>query len=333
MITLTINVDSISTALEAFDVIQIKRYTGTDVPEPPVTNTDAVAYYTTVSGTDTISSRTGVSDVLLNASYSQYYFDDDEGNSSSWYISRYYHTTTSAASGWSDPVPGYTADLYYSPQFPEEEDYETAEQLIIDRIRLLIGDPLGIAREFGEDAVSSIHQDGKTYELDEKGWPIYITIGGVQYNCLGNPTVNGYKYLRFNCFVDDVCTTCSGYEGDCGEDVYRDVVTGPDIWYHTFRFSDKEIKDAYDTCYPPTPLTTTTANSEVYMVQTAIDLLRSELWEDATEDGADIKDEGSHYNPDPGLKIRRDLLKDLTKRRDDLVKALQLTGIAGVLID
>ena len=69
------------------------------------------------------------------------------------------------------------------------------------------------------------------------------------------------------------------------------------------------------------------------MVQTSIDLLRKELWEDATEDGAAIKDEGSSYDPEPGLKIRKQLLDDLTKRRADLVKVLQLTGIAGVLID
>ena len=91
--------------------------------------------------------------------------------------------------------------------------------------------------------------------------------------------------------------------------------------------------EAYDSCPPPSPLTTTNANSEVYMVQTAIDLLRKELWEDATEDGAAIKDEGPHYDPSPGLEVRRKLLDDLTKRRDDLVKALQLTGITGVLID
>ena len=91
--------------------------------------------------------------------------------------------------------------------------------------------------------------------------------------------------------------------------------------------------EAYDACPPPSPLTTETANSEVYMVQTAIDLLRKELWEDATEDGAAVRDEGSSYDPEPGLKVRKQLLDDLVKRRDDLVQALQLTGITGVLID
>jgi hypothetical protein len=69
------------------------------------------------------------------------------------------------------------------------------------------------------------------------------------------------------------------------------------------------------------------------MIQTAIDLLRSELWEDATEDGATIKDEGTSYDPSEGLRIRKALLADLVKRRDDLVKALQLTGITGVRVD
>lgn len=333
MISLTITVDDLTTVLSVFDSIQIRRYTGEDVPEGPISNATADSDYVITSGTDTINNRTGVSDVLLSSTYTQYYFEDPYGAPSSWYISRYYNTTNDAASGWSDPTPGYIADLHYDPQFPEEVDYTDDEQLIIDRIRLWTGDPKGIAREYGEDAMSSIHTDGRTYELDEKGWPIYITIGGYQYTNISNPTVNGYKYLRFNCYIDHVCTTSSGYEGDCGDTYCQDIVIGPDIWYHTFRFSDKEIMTAYNSCPPPSPLTTTTANSEVYMLQTAIDLIRSELWEDSIEDGAEIKDEGSHYNPDPGLKIRRDLLKDLIKRRDDLVKALQLTGITGVLID
>lgn len=334
MISLTITVDGISEVADIFDRIEIKRY----IPEdsiPPETVTDLVAFseFTSVSGIDTINNRTDVSDVLLDTRYSTYYFTDPDGLANNWYISRYYDPQTEATSGWSDPIQGEPGDLYYNPQFPPEISYGTADQMIIDRIRLYTGDPLGLRREYGEEALSSIHPDGKTYEMDETGWPAYINMGGMQYTSTDDPSVNGYRFLRFKDYVEDVCTECVTYSGACGETVVKEVTHGVDIWYYTFRHSDRQIMEAYDSCPPPSPLTTFTANSEVYMVQTAIDLLRKELWEDATEDGASIKDEGSHYNPEPGLKVRKQLLDDLTKRRDDLVKALMLTGITGVLID
>lgn len=333
MISLTITVDNLSDTLDFFDRIQIRKYTGTGIPNSPVTDLVAFSEYSTISGTDVINNRENVSDVLLSIDYSQYYFNDADGFSSSWYISRYYDDSTDATSGWSDPIQGEPGDLYYNPQFPPEISYGSADQLIIDRIRLYIGDPIGLRREYGEEAVSSIHIDGKTYEMDEKGWPVYINMGGVQFTTTDNPSVNGYRFLRFKRFIEDICYECVTYSGICGEDVTKEISHGVDIWYYTHRFSDREIMKAYDSCPPPVPLTTVTANSEVYMVQTAIDLLRSELWEDATEDGAKINDEGSHYDPSSGLEIRRKLLADLIKRRDDMVKALQLTGIQGVRID
>jgi hypothetical protein len=330
MINLTFTVSNITSVTQIFDRIQVRVYTGEGTPTSPVTD---LVEYATIDGYDTINGRDGVSDVLLRNDISQYYYTHASGTASNWYISRYYNASDYSSSGWSDPILGEPGDLYYDPVYAPEIVYGTADQLIIDRIRLYIGDPIDIRREYGEEALSSIHPDGKTYELDEKGWPTYITMGGKAYTSSPNPSVNGYRFLRFNEYIDDVCTTCSSYVGNCGEDVTRDVTYGVDIWYYTFRHSDRQIMEAYDSCPPPSPLTTTTANSEVYMVQTAIDLLRKELWEDATEDGAKIGDEGSTYDPSPGLEVRRKLLDDLIKRRDDLVKALQLTGITGVLID
>lgn len=333
MISLTITVDNVSEIISIFDRIEIRRYIGGGTPISPVTDLLAFSEYTTLSGIDTISNRSGISDVILNPLYGTYYFTDPEGEATDWYISRYFDLQTEVTSGWSDPIQGEPGDLYYNPQFPPEISYGTSDQMVIDRIRLYIGDPLGLRREYGEDALSSIHLDGKTYEMDETGWPAYINMGGVQFISTDNPSVNGYRFLRFRTYIDDVCTQCVTYSGSCGESVVKEVTNGVDIWYYTFRHSDRQIMEAYASCPPPSPLTTANANSEVYMVQTAIDLLRKELWEDATEDGAAIRDEGSHYNPEPGLKIRKQLLDDLTKRRDDLVKVLMLTGITGVLID
>lgn len=333
MINLTFTVGDINNVLQVFDTIQIRMYTGEGTPGSPITDLVAFSDYTEINGFDVINGRSDVSDVSLRSDFSQYYFTHTSGVATDWYTSRYYNDSTGATSGWSDAILGEPGDLYYDPVYPPEIEYGSADQMTIDRIRLYIGDPIGLRREYGEEAMSSIHPDGKTYEFDEKGWPVYVTMGGKSYVSTTNPSVNGYKFLRFTEFIDDVCQECVTYSGTCGEDVVKEVTHGIDLWYYTFRFSSRQIMEAYESCPPPSPLTPVTANAEVYMVQTAIDLLRSELLEDTTEDGAVISDEGSKYDPSAGLEVRRDLLKDLTKRRDDLVRALQLTGITGVRVD
>ncbi len=318
MITLTFSVGDLSTVMQIYDRIQIMRYTGTGIPDSPVT--DITDYTTIASGTDTISSRSGVSDVELNASYTQYYFIDPDGAADKWYISRYYDDSTGSASAWADPVLGEPYDIYYDPLYPSEIEFGSADQLVIDRIRLLMGDPVGLRREYGEDAASSIHPDGRTYELDEKGWPASVNMNNVQYVSTSNPSINGYRFLRF---TEDISTTtwsgCQEY--------------GVDIWYYTFLYSDREIMEAYDNCPPPIGLTTDTATPEAYMLKTAYELLYQQVFNDAMEDGAVITDEGSRYDPSPGLNNRKALLDNLKKRLEDLVDSLIHTATTGVLID
>lgn len=334
MISLSVAINDISGVMRVFDTIQFRKWTGYGTPESLVTDHIALTEYTTISGgIDTINNRQDVSDVLLNRSYYQYYFTDPVGYAYEWYISRYYSTATQTTSGWSVPMQGEPGDLYFNMLFLPEVAFSAADQLIIDRIRLWIGDPIGIRREYGEEAMSSIHPDGKTYEMDQKGWPAYINMGGIPFTDSSNPSVNGYKYLRFRQYINDICLESVTYSGICGTDITKDIANGVDIWYNTFRNSDREIMEAYNNCPPPSPLTVDTANSEAYMLQTAIDLLRKELWEDATTDGAIIKDEGSSYDPSAGLRVRKDLLDDLQKRLDKLIKAIMLSGISGVLID
>ena len=329
MITLTFTIDTITDVLTVFNRIEIRRYIGTDdTPTYPVTDAMADAQYTTVSGIDVVAGVSDTTYIELTSSYSQYYFRDPDGEDTNWYISRYYNITTNAVSAWSDPILGEPGDIYYNPLYPREIEYGTEDQMIIDRIRIYMGDPVGLNREYGEDAASSIHPDGKTYELDEKGWPASVNMNGQQYNSTADPSINGYRYLRFNDFIDITQTVVTG---TC--DNIRTITYGVDIWYYTFRHSDREIMEAYNTCTPPPSLTVTTANSEAYMLQTAIDLLTQELWEDSGEDGAVVTDEGSRYDPSPGLRARQELIDKLQKRLDTLVASLILTGITGVLLD
>lgn len=317
MINLTINVDDISNVLTVFNQVQIRRYIGAGTPSENIVLTD----YATVSGTDSISSRDGVSDVNLLSSYSQYYFIDPDGLGTDWYISRYYNGTTGATSGWSSPILGDTGDIFHNPMYPSEVDYSAEDQRIINQIRIWIGDPIGLTRDYGEEMEVNIHPDGAVYQFEEHGWPASVNMYGTQYTSTSDPAVNGYEYLKFREAIDTTKTVVSGIEYTI------------DVWYYTFRISDRQIMDAYDNCIPPAPLTTANATSEIYMMQTAYDLLYMETWEALNEDGAIIKDEADTYNPEPGLKYRTALLGKLRKRLDDAIKSLRLVGIEGVRID
>lgn len=299
MIRLTITVEDIATVIQVYDRIRYQRATS------------ETGTYTTVSG---------LGPTTLLAGVSTYTETDLTGESTHWYRSQYYSTTTSYESSWSDPILGETGDIFYNPLYPAELTLGTAQQLVLDRVRVLIGDPVGLLRDSGEGAAAQIHFDNKTYELENKGWPASIHMGGTAYNTSTNPTVNGYRYLIFN-------------EDISGATISGSVEYGVDIWYYNFRWSDKEIMDTYDNTPPPTPLTTTNCTAEIYMLTCAYDLLSSETWQDLNEDGASIRDEGSHYNPEPGLAGREAMLKRLRKRLDDAIKSVQLLGITGVLID
>jgi hypothetical protein len=330
MIGITFNVANIATVIQAYDQIQLIRYNlASDTqPETPVGQPIVLTDWTVVSGIVGYPFP-----IDLTAGVTVYMGYDPIGEASDWYSSRYYDSSTGSYSSWSDPVLGSESDLYYDPVYPDEGIVSEEDQAIIDRIRLYIGDPKGLRREFGEEALTSLHPDFKTFEFAEKGWPVYITMGGVGFTSSSNPVVNGYRYLRFQEPVDDICYTCAEAENLCGDTETKLLTKGVDIWYHTFRNSDKEILAAYDGVLPPVGLTTTTATTQAYILQTAVDILTKELFEDLTEDGARVDDDRTAYDPEPGQKLRKALLDGLKKDLDDLIKTLKMSGISGVLID
>jgi len=311
MIKLTFTVDNISTVIQIYNQIQVQRAS---------------------SESDVFTTVSGLGPLFISGSASTYILDDATGVSTDWYVSRYYSTSTGYYSEWSSPVLGETGDIFYNPLYPEEISYGTAQQLTINRIRRLIGDPIGLKRIYGEEALAYIHPDSKTVELPTTGWPASVIMGGINYNSLNNPSVNDYRYLRFNDYIGDLCNLCVTYSG-CESDIEKDILEGIDIWQYSFRHSDKQIMEAYGSTPPPYPLTIDSAAAEVYMLQTAIDLLRQELWQDMIEDGASIRDDTTNYNPEPGLKLRKLLLDDLEKKLEKSIKLGLLTRVSGVLID
>jgi len=312
-IRLTVIVDNIDTVMLVYDRIEIQR-------------ADDDSMIGAVILTDLGVVNGNLSYISLIPSVTTYAAVDSTGTSQNWYQSRYFSSTVSGTqSGWSDPVRGEAADLFYDPcRAKELTGISDEEQLVIDELRRLIGDPVDVRREYGEEAASSIHPDGMTYELDEKGWPLCVTMGGEQYVDSTNPTINGYRYLIFEECINVTEVVCSG---TC------DNTRGVDIWYYTFRWSDREILEAYDSCPPPPPLTIANVNSQAYILYTAKRLLQSENWHDAIEDGAVIRDEGTTYDPSPGFDFRKKLLDDLNKQLDDLTNSLIMRGIEGVRVE
>ena len=312
-IRLVVQVPRIEEVMLVYDSIQVQRAEN-QAMNTPVALTDLGlvnghrSYMTLVDGT------------------SYYYGTDGTGTSNNWYQSRYFNNTISGVtpSDWSDSVRGEGADLFYDPCYPSEISMTYNEQLVVSEIRRLIGDPKDVNREYGEDAASSIHPDGMVYEFDERGWPLCITMGGVQYNETANPTINGYRYLMFEQCINVTEVVCSG---TC------DNTRGVDIWYYTFRHSDREILEAYNESPPPPPLTAANATTQAYVFYTAKRLLQQENWHDSIEDGAKITDEGTLYDPSPGFDFRKKLLDDLNKQLDDTVNGLVLRGITGIRVE
>jgi len=322
-IRLTVIVDNISQVIQVYDRVEIRRAED-ELMTTPIALTDLGIVNSNLSYI-TLATPTTYYYAVDNGESRPGYTAYDPGTSDNWYQSRYYLSTTSGVvSGWSDAVRGEGADLFYDPCYPPEMSMTDEEKLVVDEIRRLIGDPIDLNREYGEEAASSIHPDGMTYELDEKGWPTCVTMGGVQFNTTANPTINGYRYLMFEDCINVTEVVCSG---TC------DNTRGVDIWYYTFRHSDRQILEAFNDCPPPPPLTVTNATQQAYVLYTAKRLLQQENWHDAIEDGALIKDEGSIYDPSPGFNFRDDLLDDLNKQLDDLVQSLILRGIEGVRVE
>ena len=318
MITLTVTVDNITNVLMVFSRVQLMKYIGSGIPSSPVNISE---FAVIANGVDQINNRNNVSDIILSSTYTQYYFIDPTGDSSAWYISRYTNESFDTFSSWSDPIQGELGSFYYNPLYPPEVDYGTQDKLVINRIRLLIGDPVGLDRLHGQEALAYLHNDKQVFELEERGWPCSISMFNNQYTSTSNPTVNGYKYLRFSTPLDTSITTVSGID------------TSVDIWYYTFRNSDKQIMNFYDNCYPPTPLTTSNCTPDIYMMQTAYDILNSETWEAVSEDGVLITDNRDTYDPTPGLQLREKLLARLKASLEAAIKALRLSGIGGIRID
>jgi hypothetical protein len=297
MINLTIEVADIAVVIAMYD--QIKIYTS-DAEDGTYTYLDSIS---------------------LLAGVSIYTYLHLAGTTDTWYKSSYYNTTTFVESALSNAARGSAPSLYHTVSYPQEYDFDADEEIIIRKIRRLIGDFKQLEHLYsdGTEFCSSILGDNKTIDLGEKGWPVYVSINDIEYTSLDNPIVQGYRYLTFS--------------GTLNSGVVNDVIN---IWYHTFKFSDREIYEAYGDAMIPPLVPSDCVSQDHLMLQAAIDLLENMTAEDIVDDGASIRDDMTLYDPSPGLRERDKLINRLRKQLDGLVKECiksSMLGLEGVLID
>lgn len=259
--------------------------------------------------------------VFLQAGVSTYIYNHAAGTPDMWYKSTYYNTVNFAESSYSDPTQG-ESPIYHIVSYPEEYDFSSSEQLIIRKIRRLIGDLKGLSRLYldgYESSCSYILEDNKTIDLREKGWPVYVSVNDVEYTTLYDPVVQGYRYLTFS--------------GTLNSGVQNDVI---EIWFSTFKFSDSEIYEAYGDAMIPPLVPSSCVTQDHLMLQAAIDLLQNLYAQAAIDDGAMVRDDQTVYDPSAGLRELDRLIGRLQKQLDGLIKEClksSMLGLEGVLID
>jgi len=297
MIKITITVSNISDVILLYDRIRI-YYSDTETG--------------TYTYTDSIPLQNGVS---------EYYYYHCDGDETTWYRSSYYNSSTGDESSLSNASQGSAPALYHNIIYPEEYLFTPDEDTTIRKIRRLIGDlkQLGHLYIDTDTFCTYVLNDDRTIDLKEKSWPVYININDTEYTSLSNPYVQGYRYLTFS------DTLNSGVQNDVIE-----------IWYHTFKFSDREIYESYIDVIMPPGLSASIVNKDHLILQAAIDLLENMWAEDMVDDGASVRDDQTLYDPSPGLREREKLINQLKKRLQGLIDESiknALLSTEGVLID
>ncbi len=295
MIRITIQVNDINTVISVYDTIRIYRSDASD-------------------GTYVLIGTTS-----LQAGVSNYTYVDVDGTPDNWYKSTYYNTSTTNESSFSNATQG-TSMIFHTVTYPEEYAFNASEQLIIRRIRRYVGDMKDLGRLYVDQSTgeycSNILEDNKTMDLVDRMWPVYISVDNFEFTTLTDPLVQNYQYLTFS------GTLVSGTQTKLIE-----------IWYHTFKFSDKQIFEAYGDTMIPAGLTSSNVTQDHLILQAAIDLLQNMYAEDAVDDGAVIRDDQTLYDPSPGLKERDKMISRLQKMLDNLINQYRFSELSGVLLD
>jgi len=258
---------------------------------------------------------------------------DVNSTPSTYYKAQYSHSVTMVTSVFSDTAQETGNFSEYSvPEstatYPPEIALSAQDREIVESIRVTIGDLGLIERDFFDSSDSNsqfacaaqISSDQCTWELMEfKGWPQRVRLDGTDKTSLSDPQVLGYRYLTFS--GSDPC------------------ITGTlDIFYNSFRFSDREVLLAYDRAnnlLVSCGLTTLQITTEMLIMQAAILLLEGELRE-AQQKAVMIRDGDTTYDNSRTIMSRTEDLNDLKNKIREIIECARFNasyGLEGVRID
>lgn len=293
-----------------------------DNPATVVLSYDKIKVYSATSKSGTYAEITTASTRLAISSATTYSYTDLNGTATTWYRTSFFNSTTSAESSLSTPRQGLPDRNYQGTTFPPEVQLSTSEQTVINWIRQTIGDYKELRRDYVNDCYDNVFEDRLVYELQDKGWPVKVRLDGREFSVAHvqtnfNPTVDGNKFITFTGITGKVITT-----------------TGIlDVWYNTFRFSDKEILEAYDNTTTPAGIPTANATTEMYILKASISILEGEIWQDMINAGSRVVDGDTTFDPSPGLAGRQRMIDSLKTRLDDVVRKARSGIFTGVRID
>jgi hypothetical protein len=250
-----------------------------------------------------------------------------------YYKAQYYNSSTLVSSVFSEEaqetgifseysVPESTAT--YPPELALSDD----DREIVESLRVTLGDSGLIERDLYDSSdpqssvscAAQIDPAGCTWELIEwKGWPQKVVLNGEEKVDINDPQVLGYRYLVF-----------SG-TGPC--------ITGSlDVFYNSFRFSDREILLAYDrsrNLLVACGLIEDQITAEMRIMQAAILLLEGEIRE-VSQNAFKIVDGDTTYDNSAMIRSRTQDLEDLKRKIDYLVECARYAAaydITGCRID
>jgi hypothetical protein len=265
--------------------------------------------------------------IVLQAGISDYTFIDGTGTTEHWYRTTFFDINgVVAETAPSDAFLGsYTDTNFGATSYPNEFEFTDADYYKIDRIRILIGDPKSLTRDYVsiDTGYSSISIDGTTHTLSNpNGWPLKVVLDGTEYTSKEEPYVNDYQFITFS------GTTISTVSGVL------------DVWYYNFRNSDAEILRVFNSLNPPIGLDADQVPFELAAVCAAIEILEAELRLFGVTSGSEVDIfQEIRINPKGGFDGRLKDLQSLYKRKEKLLQdVLDDNGglnkdICGVLID
>jgi len=253
--------------------------------------------------------------ITLDGSIS-YIYTDLENTAAVYYRAQYYNSGTFINSTFSELAQETGIFSEYtvpetSATYPPEIALSNSDREIVESIRITLGDLGLIERDFYDSSDSQsvvsctahISSDLCTWELvNWKGWPQRVRLNGDEKVSLIDPQVIGYRYLTFS------GAAC---------------ITGTlDVFYNSFRFSDREILLAYDrsiNLLVSCGLTEEQVTEEMRIMQAAILLLEGELRE-AQNSAVMIRDGDTTYDKSRNIMSRTMDLEDLKRKIRDLIE-------------